>query len=427
LAREKKRDTSSRTRPLRQHRPFFAWLRLALAAISGSRPSTARAEPEPRGREASWLPTAPSHLMMKVHTAVLSFEPEHHSWQVSTHSELVATDARAAQATLAIPEYGCAAESEFEDGCDETRSSFAALDVSVDGRELALKKTPGKPRTEQDPTALWSLPLRFDAGAAHVLEQHYRVPAGESGEGGFSVSYVLRGGTSWAKPYGRATFKFLIPAHSCLVVEPVGVPRKSRRVLPGDPEPQLELVYEAYVLTPVRDLSLYFEPCIPARDTELAGCSVSAQLARRFYAPEPGEEVEAIGEAELKQAVEAVPDGELERCRDGVFAAYAAYYDRDALAKLPAVKESARNYTAPLLTPSDWAWVHYLDARLAERAQKRRELAQPLAAAKIAAPDAAAARGCGCELTPARARTAGSAWLVLLVCGARRRGNKARA
>lgn len=392
-------------------------LLLALAAVSGN----ARAAPEPRGRAASWLPTSSTGVMMKVHSVELTFEPEHHSWQVNTHSELVSADGRAAQVTLAIPEYGCAAESEFEDGCDETRSSFAALDVSVDGsaRVQALKKTPRKSGTEQDPTALWTLPLHFDKDAEHVLDQHYRVPAGESGEGGFSVGYLLRGGTSWAKPYGRATFKFLIPARSCLVVEPQGIPRKSRRVLPGDTEPQLELVYEAFVLTPSRDLNLYFEPCIPARDTEIAGCSVSAQLARRFYAPEPGEEVEPIDEAELTKAIDALPDAELERCRDGVFAAYAAYYDEAALQKLPVLKESSRSYTAPLLTPSDWDWVHYLDAKLAARTVKKQALAQPLAAPKVATPDAAAAHGCGCRVTsPAPAPHA--TWLVLLALGGQR-------
>ena len=388
---------------------------LALAAVS-DKGSVARAEPELRGRAASWLPTSSTGVMMKVHTAVLTFEPERHSWLVSAHSELVSADARAAQVTLAIPEYGCAAESEFEDGCDETRSSFAALDVSVDGRAHALKRTPGKPGTERDPTALWTLPLHFDKDAVHVLDQQYRVPAGESGEGGFSVSYLLRGGTSWAKPYGRATFKFRIPARSCLVVEPEGVPRKSRRVLPGDAEPQLELVYEAYVLTPSRDLNLYFEPCIPARDTEIAGCSVSAQLARRFYPPEPGEEVEPIDEVELKKLIDALPDAELERCRDGVFAAYAAYYDQAALEQLPALKESARSYVAPLLTSSDWEWVHFLDARLAERTVKKQALSQPLAAAKLAAPDAAAAHGCGCRVAP-RARAPHPAWFLLLALG----------
>jgi hypothetical protein len=272
------------------------------------------------------------------------------------------------------------------------------------------------------------LPLRFDKGASHVLEQHYRVPAGESGEGGFSVSYLLRGGTLWGKPYGRATFKFLIPARSCLVVEPEAIPRKSRRVLPHDPEPLLELVYEAYVLTPSRDLNLYFEPCVPARDTEIAGCSASAQLARRFYPPEPGEEVEPIEEAALKEALDALLDAELERCRDGVFAAYAAYFDEAALKKLPAVRESSRSYTAPLLTAADWAWVHYLDAQLGQRAEAKKQAAALPPAAAARAPDAAAAHGCGCGVLSTRARTARAAWAVLLLvlCGRLRRVRSAR-
>jgi hypothetical protein len=397
---------------------------LALAAISGS---IARAEPQVRGRAASWLPTTSTGVIMKLHSAELTFEPEQHTWQVNTRSELVASDARAAQVTLAIPEYGCAAESEFEDACDEARSSFAALDVNVDGRTQALKKLPAKPSSEQDPSALWTLPLRFDKTGSHVLEQHYRVPAGESGEGGFSVTYLLRGGTLWGKPIGRATFKFLIPAHSCLVVEPEGVPRKSRRVLPGEAGvAQLELVYEAYVLTPARDLKLYFEPCIPARDTEIVGCSASAQLARRFYPPEPGEEVEPIAEAELKQTLDALPDAELERCRDGVFAAYAAYYDEASLKKMPVLRESARSYTAPLLTAADWEWVHYLDGLLEQRGVAKKASTAPPVPTPTK-PDAPAAHGCGCGVLSARTGSARVAcWMLLVWCGRRVRSRRAR-
>jgi hypothetical protein len=382
--------------------------------------SHAQSDAAPAGRAARLLPTAASELVLKSESLEFVFAPQQQAWHVSAHYDIVNPTARTLSAQLALPEARCNEESEFDDSCDPSRAQFSSLNATVRDRTLRLRKSrlPGSSNAA-GAEAAWMLPLRWQAGEALPVDLHYLVPAGQSTDGGYSASYLMRGGAGWAKPIGHATFKFSFTARSCLVVEPEQLTRKSRRVVLRDAEPWLELVYEAYVWIPPSEVTLYFEPCVAPRDTEIAGCSVASELARFFYPAEANEEVEPIDEAGLRAALAKLSDDELARCRDGVFTTYAGYFQEPELKRLPSHPQASRHYTAPLLTAADWNWVHFLDGRVAEREaiKKQRQDAEHRAAQR------AAARGCGCRLLAGTRRVpaAQASWATLVLLGWRLR------
>ena len=383
------------------------------AWLSSLAPCSVRAE-EPGGRAALWQPQKPTPLAVKIHSAELTYEPAAHAFAVTSRTELVLPEdapAAAVSATLAIVEHPCDDSSELDESCDPQRLTFPALSASVGERAQALERSRGA-GAGQPPA--WLMPVRVKKGEPLSLEQRYRVPAVEAAERGYGVAYLLRGVSAWSKPLGRSTLKLNLPAYTCLVVEPQELPRKSRRVVMREDALWLELVYEAYQYLPKRDFELYFEPCVVPRDTALEGCSVSALLGRKFYAPEEGEEVEPISDEALGAALAPLPLGELEACRDGVFKAYAALYTEEELRRLPPHPQAGRNYTAPLLSAADWDWVRYLEARIAERKAALPVEPQPVGEKKIEPP--AADGGCGCQLRAGAAP--GAAWGVLAALGA---------
>jgi hypothetical protein len=368
----------------------------------------ARAEGEPAGRAAAWMPLKPTSLVLKTQSAEFVFVPDLHAWDVSLHAEVFQPPGASANAQLAIPEFSCDGENEFEDACDPAHAGFEHVSARVRDREIALRRSRAPSDSLVPAQNVWTLPLRANAGELVSIEQRYRVPAGESGEGGFSASYLMREATSWARPYGRATFKFSFPARSCLIVEPQGVQRKSRRVSAKDSgEYWLDVVYEAYQWTPTRDLALYFEPCEIVRDTELPGCSAASTLARFFYPPEADQE--PIDEASLRAELAKLSVPELERCREAVFAAYESYFKPDELKRLPSHPESGRHYVAALLTAADWSWLRFLDQRLAERAQTK---VAPAPAAPAPNPEKHA---CGCGVIGGRLQPMAAGWMLLIV------------
>jgi hypothetical protein len=396
------------------------------AILLGGGFSHAAADHAPSGRAASLTPQAATDLVLKSETIDFVFAPEQRAWRVAAHYELVNPAERALSVQLAIPEARCSEDSEFDDACDPTRGVFVQLEATLRDRTVRLHKgrTPGPTDTGAAEMA-WFLPVRLAAAESLPIDLHYVVPAGESSEGGWSADYLMRGSSLWAKPIGHATFKFSFSARSCLVVEPEHVTRKSRRVVMHGDEPWLELAYEAYVWVPPSDLTLYFEPCLAPRDTEISDCSAASALARFFYPAEANEEVEPIDEPTLRAALAKLPDDELERCRNAVFTVYAGYFSEPELKKLPSHPESGRHYTAPLLTAADWAWVHFLDQRVAERAAVRAQRA----AANRKAAQPTGHGGCGCRSVAFGRDVPGEAgwWsMAVLLLFAQRHGRRRR-
>lgn len=377
---------------------WLGWTALLFTAVP------VRADEAPlAGRAASLQPLAESELVLKSQTVEFVFVPERRGWSVIAHYEIANPSSKPQAAQLGLPEYPCSADapsdSEADDTCDPTRTGFSQLEATIAGKtqRLSKRRMPRAAAGATGPEQVWTLPLRVAAGETMPVELHYSVPALEPSAGGYGASYLMRN-QQWSKPVGRATFKFLFSAHSCLVVEPEQPARKSRRViLHGEKqEPWLELVYEAYVWTPRADLTLFFEPCLAARDTESPDCPAASDLARFFYPVEADEEVEPISEVDLRTRLTKLSDAELEHCRDAVFAAYAGYFQPSELKKLPTHIESNRHYTSPLLTAADWAWVHFLDQRVAERTSAKRA-ADAAAKHQTAAAAAAAHGGCKCS------------------------------
>lgn len=366
------------------------------------------------GSAANLVPLASAPLALKSEAVELTFLPEARGWDVSAHFEVGNLGERALSTQLALPEFRCDPASEFDDQCVPAQPGFTQLTATVRGRTVQLRKSraPAGSGAGSDPAQLWDFPLRLEPNESASIDLQYAVPAGVSTRGGWSASYHVRGAASWARPIGRASFKFNIPAHSCLVIEPEKLPRKSRRVLLRAGEPWLELVFEAYVWNPPPALALYFETCLVARDTELPNCPAAPALQRYFFPAEPDEELEPIGEPQLREALAKLDTGQLTQCRDAVFEAYAGYFAASELKRLPSHRDGQRHYTAPLLTEPDWNWIHYLDDRLAERPAP-----QPMAATKPQAAYNSAARGCGCNLATCRPHDGAATVPWLAACG----------
>jgi MYXO-CTERM domain-containing protein len=397
---------------------FRVWpIALAFCAVH----AWAHADDEGRfGVAASLMPLEVSELFVKVESVEFVFVPEQRVWRASIQHQLASVAQHDVTLRLAVPEYHCSEESEFDDQCDASPGNFPQLLVTVRDRPLRLRRS-AVPNLLASPAldALWLLPMRIAAGETVLVAQHVLVAAGQSSEGGFSATYRLPASAHWAKPVARASFRYSFPARSCLVIEPESLTRKSRRVVLRDSEPWLELVYEAYVWNPPNELSFYFEPCQVARDTEISGCPAASELGRFFFPPEGDEEVEPISQDALQAVLAKLSDQELERCRDGVFAAYAGYFQESELKKLPAHAESARHYTAPLLAAADWSWVHFLDGLVAQRTKAREARAS---AARAQASRAGKSHGCGCSTGESSRNAPGVALSLVLVLLVRRRG-----
>jgi hypothetical protein len=91
-----------------------------------------------------------------------------------------------------IVEHGCDDHSELDDSCDPQRLAFAQLSASIGERTQLLEKSRGGRGDGEQLSAAWLLPVRVKKGETLSLSQRYRVPAVESGEQGYGVSYLLR-------------------------------------------------------------------------------------------------------------------------------------------------------------------------------------------------------------------------------------------
>jgi hypothetical protein len=373
----------------------------------------AAAQPEPIGGNAANLVLlAAADVTLKTQTVEFSFLAEPRAWAVTARYELSSSSDRAQTVQLAVPEYACDPDGELDAGCDPSRPGFSQLTATLREHSLRLRKSrPPSAAERRDgasaPAQLWDFALPLAPRETLPIDLRYAVPAGSSNDGGWTASFRLRGGVAWPKPIGRATFKFVLPAYSCSVVEPDKLQRKSRRVVQRDGALWLELVFEAYVWNPPPGLALFFEPCQIARDSELADCPAASALQRYFYAAEPDEQVDPISERQLRAELERLDRGQLDRCQRAVFEAYASHFEPAELKRLPEHPESGRHYTAPLLTAADWSWVHYLDQRVKER--------PALLPAAAPQPEAAEPRGCACQLSrPSRANIGAFALISMI-------------
>ncbi|HEY2733257.1 MAG TPA: hypothetical protein VGI70_04695, partial [Polyangiales bacterium] len=304
---------------------------MAAVAVAAVSVGIARAEDAPvSGRATNLIPLTPSDVLLKSQTIELEFAPDEQTWHVGAHYELSNPSKKPLNVQLGVPEYPCSedgdAESEFDDACDPARGGFSQLDAIVADKTIHLRKRrlprPADAAAGTVAESAWVIPLKLGAGESSSIDLHYTVPAAQPSEGGFSIAYLFRT-DPWSKPIGRATFKFSFPVHSCLVVEPEGLPRKARRVAMHGDAADLELVYEAYQWTPHGDLGLYFEPCVVPRDTELPDCPASTELVNYFYPSDSDEAGEPISETALRAALSKLSDADLEKCRDSVWNAYA--------------------------------------------------------------------------------------------------------
>jgi MYXO-CTERM domain-containing protein len=371
-----------------------------------------------QGAPTSLAPLKTDAVVLASQSVEFVFDPEAVVWKVHARGELENQSAAVSGLQLGLVEYRCDPDADEESCLDPGGFRFEALEMRVRDAPLSLRK--GQISSKHAWAAalggVWLFNLRLAPHERVSVEHRYQVPPSFSRRAGASISYVTRGASLWAKPVERASFTFFIPVRSCLVVEPEGIARTSRNVVLRDGEPWLRLGYGARRWAPAEDLSLHFEVCVPARDTELAGCSLVDQLARFAYPPaETAPDAPPIARTDMKAELQKLETEELERCGRLVFDAYASYFEASELAALAKRSSAERHYTGPLLTPEDWQWVGLVDEVIAERKLKR----------PAPTPEQKPPSGCACSV---QARPSGAGWAALSLAlgfGVRRRRRQA--
>ncbi len=324
-----------------------------------------------RGTHAT--PTAHGDVSMRALSAELVFEPESETFAVQARYELSNAAAREVRVQLGMPEPRCESDDEDAAACADPHAfRFESPAIRVRGQPVPMRKATLPSQHEWAPVlaGVWAFEVRLRGNEVAPVEHAYRAPAGPAAGGGRSATLATRAAQLWAEPIDRATLTFVIPVRSCLVVEPEHIQRKSRRVVLRDGEPWLSLTYAARRWTPRADLSLYFDTCIPPRDTELPGCSLLEPLAHFAYGPAAEGEGAPVERKELEVQLGKLSEAELKQCGDAPFAAYGSYYTAEELLVLADRPSASRHYTAPLLTPADWKWVSLVDDVIAARKSK---------------------------------------------------------
>jgi hypothetical protein len=369
-----------------------------------------------RGQNAT--PVRSTDVALHGLSADFEFLPEREAFRVKAQFELENRAARETRLQLGLAEARCESDSDEEDPCgDPTAFRFEELESSLRGAPLPARRGRLDPKHEWAPTlgGVWLFDARLTPHERAPIEHRYVLPGGPAAGGGMSASFVTRTGGLWSEPIDKATFTFLLPVYSCLVVEPEHIARRNRRVVIRGGKPWLQLTYAAQRWTPKGDVTLHFETCVPPRDTELSGCSLLDLLAGFAYGPSPDVESAPVSRDELKAQLAKLSVVELRSCGQAVFEAYASYYKPEELAVLAKRPSAQRHYTGPLLTPDDWKWVSLVDEVLAQH--------KPAPAVTRPAADG------GCSVTdPLAKRAPGWAWLLLLAAGwlGRRRAPHAR-
>ncbi|HKU39996.1 MAG TPA: hypothetical protein VJR89_17670 [Polyangiales bacterium] len=322
-----------------------------------------------------------------------TFLPDAEAFRVNARFELQNTTNKEQRLQLGLFEPRCESESEEDAACDDPQlARFEHVETRVRGAAVPTRRARLFPQHEwaKTLTGVWAFELKLAAAESVPIEHRYEIDARPAPGSGMNAAFVARTGTLWAEPIDRASFTFLIPVRSCLVVEPEHLARKNRRVVLRDGEPWLQLSYGAQHWLPKSDVRLYFESCKPPRDTELAGCSMLDALARFAYPEGAVSDPTPLSRAETKAQLEQLDDAELQRCASAVFDAYASYFSAAELSALAQRPSAARHYTAPLLTAEDWQWVSLCDEVQRER---RSKAANKPAAKPTAGCSAAAAEG----------------------------------
>jgi hypothetical protein len=361
------------------------------------------------GRAGSVVPTHSADVALQSLSVELAFVPEREAFQVKSSFALTNNAKRETRLQLGLAEARCESDSDEDDPCaDPSSTRFEEFTTRLRGAELTTRRGRVSPQHEWASAlaGVYLFDVRLRPAERAEVEHRYVVPAGPAAGGGMNATCVTRAGSLWAEPIDKATITFLLPVYSCLVVEPEQIARRNRRVVLRDQKPWLQLTFAAQRWTPKGDVSLYFETCVPPRDTELSGCSLLDELTRFAYATTTdGEPSQPIEREALKSKLSKLSEDELGRCGQAVFDAYASYYNASELSALARRPSAKRHYAAPLLTPDDWKWVGLVDEVVAAR-KTAKPLPPPVPPKKVA--------DGGCSISPNRASPSG-AWLLLLL------------
>jgi hypothetical protein len=406
--------------------PLRAWagldgairsLRLFVFGLAFCGALTANAQDAPmtvRGQTAT--PVRSPDIALHGLSVELEFLPDREAFRVKAQFELENRATREARLQLGLAEARCESDSDEDDPCgDPIAFRFEELESSLRDAPLPARRGRLDSKHEWAPAlgGVWLFDARLKPRERAPVQHRYVVPGGPAAGGGMSASFVTRTGGLWSEPIDKATFTFVLPVYSCLVVEPEHIARRNRRVVLRGGKPWLQLTYAAQRWTPKGDVTLHFETCVPPRDTELSGCALLDALAGFAYGPSPEGESTPVGRDELKAQLTKLSETELRSCGQAVFEAYASYYKPEELAVLAKRPAAQRHYTGPLLTPDDWKWVGLVDEVLAQRKPT------PPAAATRKAADG------GCSVAEPFANGAAS-WACLLLLAAAWRTRRAR-
>jgi hypothetical protein len=324
-------------------------------------------------RGATVAPMRAADVALHGVSVTFEFVPDSESFSVEQQFELENRAARETRLQLGLIEARCESDSDDEDPCgDPATPRLERLESTLRGTPLQAKRARLDPKAEWAPAlgAVWLFEVRLKPSERAPIEHRYVAPAAPAAGGAMSAAFVTRTASLWAEPIDKATFTFVLPVNSCLVVEPEHIARRNRKVILRDGTPWLQLTYAAQRWAPKSDIQLHFETCVPPRDTELKGCSLLDALSAYAYGASPDNDTGPITADDLKKKLEQLSAAELKACGDSVFEAYASYFKPEELQVLANRPAAKRHYTAPLLTQDDWKWVSLVDQVLAERSRQ---------------------------------------------------------
>jgi len=230
---------------------------------------------------------------------------------------------------VGFPEVGCPKESEG----DCHAKAFRGLETKVDGKLVTHRKGSLK-QTEQWAEHLgtfWLFDVTFPAQKRVTILHQYSMDATLDSMGGVSVLYVTRTGATWAKPIGRAKFRFRVPPYATYLRsnEMLGEPKNPRFVKDGN-RAFTEVTFEKENWTPPGDLEFSFATAFgqfPVPRLENSMLSLRAEeLGVKDTDLCPWEGVHAESEVET--------DVQAQSCRNWIYARWGYPFEKKELRDL---------------------------------------------------------------------------------------------
>ena len=234
-------------------------------------------------------------------------------WRVKARYRLRNLTGEALEVRVGLPEPACPPE------LDCAVQGFEDVTTTVRGAPVAMTPgsiDPGHPMAEEV-ARVHLFAIRFAPGETVAVGHSYRHGLSEFINGGENLRYLTNTVANWAGTIGRARFRVTVPFRPWgLSLGDWGdaLERFDERLVDG--APRVEFVLGRTEWKPETDLGLYIGPGGPSVSTEflIEGCPAPGQLFANAM------EAEAFDAAAAAARLGPLPDENLRRCRNAVYA-----------------------------------------------------------------------------------------------------------